>query len=119
MNQQLPAQPETSSSSSSAAAAVGEQDSDGGTESVGTPLTKIKGKKVTEQETSKAIESKNDEKDLDIKIGKDTPKKKPNLVLVKGKKFRKHESNKDDKEDDDDNMKKPGRKEEGQKKVRT
>ena len=74
-------------------------------ESVGKPLTKVKGKKFKAKEVSKAVESKDDEKgDEDVKGGKQSfrvnARKKPGLVLVKGKKLGRNQNKDDDKEEE-------------------
>ena len=103
-NQQLPAQ-----SSASSTSAMAQQVSDGGMESVGTPLTKVKGKMFKEKESSRITGSKNEEEELDMKVGKGNPKKKPNLVLVKGKKFGKMQSSRNDDKNNNDDMRKNGK----------
>ena len=93
---------------------------EGATESVGKPMTKVKGKQFKEKESSRAVGSKIDEPNLGVEIGKDDGRRKPNFAPVKGKKFGKKPSNKDEDDDDDGekNVKEENRAE-GQRKVKT
>lgn len=111
ISQQLSGQSASSQPSSASSAAV--EEPDGEIESVGKPLTKGKGKFIKEKEVSKAIELKNDPENEDLNIGKGNQKKKPNLLLVKGKKFRKKQS----KQEDSDGISKQERKVERERKV--
>lgn len=83
----------SSESSSASSSASAEKETDRVSESVGRPLTKMKGKQIKEQESSKAVELKDDKNESEVKIGKNNEKKKPNLVVVKGKKFGEHKNN--------------------------
>ena len=91
------------------------QVSDGGSESVGEPLVKVKGKKFTAKEGSKVNQPKNDDDNgsqgnLNVGKGKGNLKMNGNgrlNVLVKGKKFAKEKNNAGgDDEDDGQNRRK-------------
>eukprot|EP00795_Rhopilema_esculentum_P011578 gene11578-21815_t len=94
-----------SSVSEGSAAVEGEKMAEEETESVGKPLTKVKGKKFKAKEVSKAVESKDDKKDdEDVKGGKQSfrvnARKKPGLVFVKGKKFGRNQNQEDDEKEE-------------------